>query len=432
MPPVAFTGPGLPGEIRVNVRPQLLSVTVNTFTVYTFDCTGKLLGAVREGHHYRRGLDNRMLVSRPEPPGGVRWRRRVTLSPDEARTLIEDIYAFIRQLMEAVHQRRVTLLAPETLPLTKWEEITTALRRTAAWDFDRLAADAARFQEVYAPISILPPDQYRTLVLQATLGCHWNRCTFCHFYRDRPFVIRTPEEFQAHIRAVKEYFGETLALRNALFLGDANALVIPQERLLPLFALVNKEFVFRPEGLRGSALREWKALHPLHFRGIYSFLDAFTGLKKTVADYAALREQHLRRVYIGLETGADELLRWLCKPETAAQVQEVVQRLKAAGVNVGIIVMLGLGGRQFAPVHVHETVAVLNRLPLERGDLIYYSPFVELPDTDYASRARAEGIEPLLPAEMAAQRAAIEAGLRFSGPNAPQRAVYDIREFVYY
>lgn len=105
--------------------------------------------------------------------------------------------------------------------------------------------------------------------------------------------------------------------------------------------------------------------------------------------------------------------------------------LKRAGVSVGVIILLGAGGERFARQHVERTVQVLNALPLDEDDFIYFSPLVEREDWDYGRRLAEEGIRPLGDAEMWAQMEQIRGGLRFAAAESPRVSVYDIREFVY-
>ena len=114
-----------------------------------------------------------------------------------------------------------------------------ALASLTRWDWASLEADRARFQQIYTPVGILPPDQYLALVLQATHGCSHNACTFCTFYQDIPFRIKTPEQFRQHVAAVLDFFGPALAMRRSIFLADANALVAPMGRLRELLAEVS-------------------------------------------------------------------------------------------------------------------------------------------------------------------------------------------------
>jgi hypothetical protein len=115
---------------------------------------------------------------------------------------------------EAVCQRRRTGW-PEAAASASGDPRLSVLR---AWDCaERLEADAARFARIYRPVSILPPDQYLALVIQATEGCSYNRCTFCDFYRDRPFRIKSAVELRHTLREVVDFFGEAMGLRGRCF-----------------------------------------------------------------------------------------------------------------------------------------------------------------------------------------------------------------------
>jgi radical SAM superfamily enzyme YgiQ (UPF0313 family) len=149
-----------------------------------------------------------------------------------------------------------------------------------------------------------------------------------------------------------------------------------------------------------------------------------------MAEYRLLSHLGLRRVYIGLESGHDPLLAFVRKPGTGADATETVRTIKSAGVHVGVIVMTGLGGRQFAEGHERDTVAVINAMGLGEGDLLYFSDLVEVPTTSYPALAADAQLGPLTGQERTAQRDRIRAGLRFAAAP-PQFATYDIREFTY-
>jgi len=413
-------------QVLVHEKAASLSVAVDTFTVLTYDTAGRLLGAFWRGRHYRRGLNHRIREKWSERVDGERVRHQRDLSEAEKRDLLAQFDRLIEDLHEALAAGRVTVLTGEA------ERAWALLARIRRYDRLALERDAERFRSVYQPIGILPPDQYLALVLQATEGCHWNRCTFCDFYRDRPFRAQSPAEFRAHLAAVRAYFGETLALRKSIFLGDANALVLPSHRLHAVFDAIQEAFLFLPEGLTGKDRAAWKRAHPIHFEGIYSFLDTFSAGRKTEAEFRALRDRHLRRVYLGIETGHDPLLRFLHKPSAAAEVVEVVRTLKAAGLQVGLILMVGIGGERYAAGHVEDTIRLVNALPLGAGDLIYFSEFLERPGSEYARQATAADLRPLSPPQQRAQRAALQAGFRFREPeHPPKMAAYDLREFIY-
>jgi radical SAM superfamily enzyme YgiQ (UPF0313 family) len=251
-------------------------------------------------------------------------------------------------------------------------------------------------------------------VLQATEGCAFNTCTFCNFYRDRPFRIKTPEQLRLHAQAVKDFLGPGLSLRRTIFLGDANALIVPQPRLLALLDVVHSEFDVEKLG------------------GIYAFLDGFSGEKKSPTDYAQLAERGVKRIYVGMESGSEKLLSFLKKPGRPADVIKAVQSMKAGGMAVGVIVLLGAGGKAYARDHVKDTISALNAINLDLDDLIYFSELVEHEGLDYTRDAFQESLQPLSPAERLAQGEQIEQSLRFSARRGtPHISRYDIREFVY-
>jgi len=385
------------GRVTLRLRPTAINLLVgDAEPSYSFDLAGRLIGAYAGGLNYRRSLDNRVLAKWSGPDG---TRQRRWLAADEARRFLTAVYDLADRAARAIGDPRLVVLQ--------------------GWDSAALAADAEHFAAVYRPVSILPPDQYLALVLQATEGCSYNRCTFCDFYRDRPFRIKSADELRAHIRAVRAFFGPAIALRKSLFLADANALVAPMARLRAWLDVIDAEGVLLQSGgfPQGS---------------IYSFIDAFDVHRKSLADWQELAGRGLRRVYIGMETGDDALLRFLRKPGTAADVIEAVRLIKQAGIAASVIIMTGIGGDTGAAAHESATIAALKAMPLTAGDIVYFSPFVDSPGSEYGALAAAAGIRPLTTTEMTAQETRIRTALRpeqLARP--PQYAKYDIREFVY-
>ncbi|HXF81720.1 MAG TPA: radical SAM protein [bacterium] len=378
--------------------------------VYTFDRAGRLFAAWVGGRFYRRALNGRIVEKFTV---GIRPRRityRRTLEAREADALVDRAAAAAREASAGVGTDAVEVLWTASGPRSL-EEAARLAQAAAAFTSAAASADVRRYGEVYRPVGILPPDQYLALVLQVTEGCRWNRCTFCAFYRDQPFRVKPLSELAEHIQQVRAYLGEGLRLRRSLFLGEANALCLPTADLLPRLALIRRWF---PDG--GS-------------RPMYSFMDIFTTRPKTIEEFQALRQQGLRRVYLGLESGDDTLLRWLNKPQQAAHAVEVVRTLKAAGLAVGVILMVGVGGDRFAAAHVEASRRLLAALPLDDGDLVYLSVLQSPPGGDYERAAREAGIHPLSSEALAAQLDALRAAA--SRQHGPRVAPYNIADFVY-
>ncbi len=407
-------------DLWITVKPHSLSIMDDGRLVASFDRAGRLYTAYREGHTFVRGLSGTVVEkwhAEPLAPKHIR-----VLTEDEKRMFLAQLWSEVNEIVTAFREghARVQIFTQGG----GVEDLECWLERILAWDVSAYARDEECFLSVYKPVSILPPDQYLALVLQVTEGCHWNKCTFCDFYRDRRFHIKTDEAVRQHIAAVKAFLGDSITLRRSLFLADANALILPQERLLRILELIHESFSF------GSGRTQ--AEGGVTLEGIYSFLDAYSGMRKTVEDFVALRERHVKRLYLGVESGHDELLRFVNKPGTADEALEVVVRIKAAGLSVGVIILIGLGGDLFFEAHVRDTIALLREMPLDHGDIIYLSPLYIHPGSDYEEKARAFRVRALTWEEMKRQIRLIREGLRDASPaERPKISIYDVREFVY-
>jgi hypothetical protein len=375
------------------------AVAVADENVSCYDLAGRPYVLVRDGGTYRRALDGRWLEKRPAAGTDARVRRMLSTEEgvaiaEAARRDVEAVWAALAGSAGVIAEGR--------------------LRGIAAMDPGSLRADAARFASLYRPVGVLPPDQYLALVVQLTEGCSWGACTFCDLYRGTRFRVKTVEEVRAHAAGIRAYFGESLALRRSLFLGDANALCLSDERLMSLVETATAAF---PE---------------LAARGVAAFVDLVSGPRREARQYAALAGAGLRRVYIGLETGDAALLSWLDKPGTPEDAVELVDALHATGIGAGVIVLVGAGGRRFAEGHVRGTAEALTRMRLTPRDIVYFSEIVEHPGLEYARRMERDGIVALDAAELGEQRRAIAAGWRPADVTRPPRQVrYDIREFLY-
>jgi radical SAM superfamily enzyme YgiQ (UPF0313 family) len=360
------------------------------------------------------------------PRSGLSGRLRRRLAPEEVHALEVEAYDFAVGVSAELRKL-------ETVPdRAAYENALDALAHVNSYCFTSLERERELYGQIYHPVPILPPDQYLALYLQMTEGCAFNRCTFCNFYQDRRFRIKPPELFHEHVRRVRAFLGEGLRLRRSIFLGDANALMIPQKLLLPRFDIINAEFDILPRGLAQDARRVWNDAHPIHFDGIYSFIDAFTTKQKRAADFAALAERGLRRVYVGLESGDAGLLKFLGKPNTPDDVVRLVGECKAGGVAVGVIILVGAGGAQYEHAHIQHTTQVVNALPLDEHDFIYLSELVDFPNSTYSRLAAEAGIRPPSPEEIADQMQVLRDALMFrDAAHAPRVSTYDIREFVY-
>jgi radical SAM superfamily enzyme YgiQ (UPF0313 family) len=178
---------------------------------------------------------------------------------------------------------------------------------------------------------IRPPSEANSFILQVTYGCSHNKCTFCGTYLDKPFRTRPESEVLEDIELARRLRPDT----RRVFLADGNALVLSTSRLV-------------------SILDELAAgLSLLERVGIYA--NARDLLGKSESDLRLLCKKGLGIVYLGLESGSDEVLHRVHKGATAAEMIQAVQKTRSAGIRTSVIAILGIGGSEFSSVHAEET-----------------------------------------------------------------------------
>lgn len=220
-----------------------------------------------------------------------------------------------------------------------------------------------------------PPSEARSLLVQATIGCSHNRCTFCAMYRDKRYRVRRLRHVLEDIRAARERLGPDLT---RVFICDGDALVLPNRYLVPVLDELASAF----PGLQRV--------------GIYA--NARDILKRTDAELQKLVKRRLSIFYIGLETGSDRLLLSVDKGATATEMVTAVQRAMAAGMKSSVIYLLGLGGRRFWKESAAETARAVSAM---NPNYLSALTVTVVPGTPLAQAVRAGEYEPPSPAELA-------------------------------
>ena len=190
----------------------------------------------------------------------------------------------------------------------------------------------------YDGLIIRPPSEADSLILQYTIGCSHNRCIFCPAYKQKQFRIRSISEMELDVLDCVPDAKDT----RRIFLADGDALVAPQQDLLALFALLR--------------------LHFPRLQRIGMYANARSILGKSAGELKQLREQGLGILYLGVESGDDELLAWMQKGATAAHMAEAGLRVKEAGIKLSITVLLGIGGSRRSTEHARLTGQLLSKI----------------------------------------------------------------------
>jgi len=185
---------------------------------------------------------------------------------------------------------------------------------------------------------IRPPSEAGSIILQATVGCSHNRCTFCGAYRDRRFRIKD----EALVRADIEFAATYCQRQKTLFLADGNALAIPQQQLVYLLTLIKNRL---PQVRRVSL-----------------YANARDILSRSLAELVQLKALGLKRIYMGLETGHQDTLRAIGKGADAAEMIQAGRLARQAGLFLSVTVLLGSAGTELSQDHARATASVLNRM----------------------------------------------------------------------
>jgi radical SAM superfamily enzyme YgiQ (UPF0313 family) len=188
---------------------------------------------------------------------------------------------------------------------------------------------------------IRPPSEANSILLQATVGCSHNKCTFCGAYKGERFKIKTDDIILEDIAFAAKYCRN----QNRLFICDGDALIIPQKRLVMMLTEIKKQL-------------PW-----VNRVGLYANAK---GIKmKTPEQLEELHTLGLDIAYLGLETGDDVTLKNIIKGATSATMIEMGKKIRSAGIKLSITVLLGIAGRERSQVHAEATGKVLSAIDPE-------------------------------------------------------------------
>lgn len=181
-----------------------------------------------------------------------------------------------------------------------------------------------------------PPSEANSLILQVTIGCSWNKCSFCEMYTSKQFTSRKQKDIFNDIDAFFPY-RESIT---KVFLADGDPLVLSNKRLLPILDKITTTF---PK-----------------LRRISAYASPGNLLKKSKAELSELRNAGLSLLYVGIESGDNEVLSAIKKGETFESTVEGLNKSKAAGMDSSVMIINGVGGRERTEQHAINSAKVLN------------------------------------------------------------------------
>ena len=187
---------------------------------------------------------------------------------------------------------------------------------------------------------IRPVDEAESLLIRTTRGCPWNRCEFCVNYKDMKFSMRSLDEVKRDIVAAAKYYGDETF--ETCFLQDGDSFLMKTAELVELLTFLKQTFPT--------------------LKRISSYGRAQTMIRKSAQEMQAICQAGLNKLYCGMESGSDKVLKKVNKGATAADISTSSRRAKEAGMSISEFIILGLGGQELWEEHARETAKVLSEI----------------------------------------------------------------------
>jgi radical SAM superfamily enzyme YgiQ (UPF0313 family) len=190
----------------------------------------------------------------------------------------------------------------------------------------------------YEGMCIRPPSEAYSILLQVTLGCSHNKCSFCGTYKDKRFTIKDDKIILSDILFASKY----MRRQDKVFLMDGDALIIPQKRLMWMIDRINE--------------------HLPWVKRIGAYANAKSIKMKTHEELVELHKNKLGILYYGVETGDDELRKKINKGSDAKTCIEMGRKVKVVGIKLSVTVLLGLAGKEKSLQHAKATGELLSAM----------------------------------------------------------------------
>ena len=181
-----------------------------------------------------------------------------------------------------------------------------------------------------------PPAEANNIIIQVTLGCSYNNCSFCSMYKTKKYEVRKLEDVYKEIDTIARAYPAT----TKVFLADGDALALPSEHLLTLLKYLQKAFV--------------------KLRRVSLYASAQNILSKSQEELELLQKNRLTLIYYGIETGSNLILKKITKGVGQSDIIESLNLASSTGIKISATVILGIGGELYSNEHIEQTAKIIN------------------------------------------------------------------------
>lgn len=216
-----------------------------------------------------------------------------------------------------------------------------------------------------------PPSEARSLIVQVTIGCAHNTCTFCNMYKEKTFRIRKMDEIMADLQEAHDGYGKFV---EKVFLADGDALIMKTEDLLQILEAIQRLFP--------------------NVKRVASYGTAQDILLKSEEELKALQQAGLGIIYMGAETGDNEILKMIRKGVTSQETIAAGQKLKRCGLQCSVTLISGLGGRGKVTEHAQSCAKLISGINPEYASFLTLRLYEGTPMYDDVVEGRFERITP--------------------------------------
>ena len=210
-----------------------------------------------------------------------------------------------------------------------------------------------------------PPSEAESLILQATVGCSWNHCTYCAMYREKTYRVRPLDELVAEVQAAGRAYGAEVT---RLFVADGDALAMELGHWEPLLLACREAFP--------------------RLRRVSAYATALNLLAKTDEELRRLRELGLSLLYVGPETGDDVTFQRIAKGAGFAEHALAAKRVRAAGMKLSAIFLLGVGGVDRSREHAEGSARLVTEMDPEFLSVLTLTVVAGTPTATLAARGQ--------------------------------------------